>query len=106
MPHPRKKPSRILEACLEGMHDLYQGGIIDKRRLEEFKARHLPVPDYPPEKIQALRERFHLSQAALASFLNTSLSTVRQWEIGHRHPGGPSLKLLHLLDRKGLDALI
>jgi putative transcriptional regulator len=42
----------------------------------------------------------------LASILNTSLSTVRQWEIGRKRPSGPSLKLLDLLDRKGLEALI
>jgi putative transcriptional regulator len=38
--------------------------------------------------------------------LNTSLSTVQKWEIGEKHPSGPSLKLLSLLDRKGIEALI
>jgi len=38
--------------------------------------------------------------------LNTSLSTIRQWEIGEKRPSGPSLKLLDLLDRKGLETLI
>ena len=62
--------------------------------------------DYDSEKIRALRDRFKLSQAVLASILNTSLSTVRQWEIGDKHPSGPSQKLLDLLERKGLEALI
>jgi putative transcriptional regulator len=53
-----------------------------------------------------LRERYRISQAVLASILNTSVSTVRQWEIGDKHPSGPSLKLLNLLDRKGLEAVI
>jgi putative transcriptional regulator len=53
-----------------------------------------------------LRQRHKLSQAVLAAVLNTSLSTVRQWEIGDKHPSGPSLKLLDLLDRKGLESLI
>ncbi|MGH8698122.1 MAG: helix-turn-helix domain-containing protein [Burkholderiales bacterium] len=65
-----------------------------------------PVPDYSSRKIRALRARHRLSQAVLASVLNTSLSTVRQWEIGEKRPSGPSLKLLDLLDRKGLEALI
>jgi len=47
-----------------------------------------------------------VSQAALAAILNTSLSTVRQWEIGEKRPSGPSVKLLNLLDRKGLQALL
>ncbi len=50
--------------------------------------------------------RQKLSQAVLATVLNTSLSTVRQWEIGDKQPSGPSLKLLSLLDRKGLEVLI
>jgi len=61
---------------------------------------------YSKTKIRALRDRHQLSQAMLAAVLNTSLSTVRQWEIGEKRPSGPSLKLLDLLDRKGLDALI
>ena len=47
-----------------------------------------------------------LQPAVFAAVLNTSLSTARQWEIGDKHPSGPSLKLLNLLDRKGLDALL
>jgi putative transcriptional regulator len=31
---------------------------------------------------------------------------VRQWEISDKHPSGPSLKLLNLLDKKGLQVLI
>jgi len=61
---------------------------------------------YSKTKIRALRDRHQLSQAMLAAVLNTSLSTVRQWEIGEKRPSGPSLKLLDLLDRKGLDALM
>jgi putative transcriptional regulator len=45
-------------------------------------------------------------QAVLAAVLNTNVSTVRQWEIGEKRPSGPSLKLLDLLDRKGLGALL
>ncbi|HWR59230.1 MAG TPA: helix-turn-helix domain-containing protein [Thermodesulfovibrionales bacterium] len=41
-----------------------------------------------------MRERYKKSQAVLAAMLKTSLSTVQKWEIGDKHPGGPSLKLL------------
>ena len=65
-----------------------------------------PIPNYDSEKIRALRDRYELSQAVLALMLNTSLSTVRQWEIGDKHPSGASQKLLNLLKRKGLKVLI
>jgi len=103
----RKAASRILEAVHETAGGLHQTGFIDKRRMREYDALCLaPVPDYSSKKIRALRERYKLSQAVLASVLNTSLSTIRQWEIGKKHPSGPSLKLLDLLDRKGLEGLI
>jgi len=77
------------------------------RRMRHFDALCLaPIPPYTSERIRALRDRYQLSQSVLASVLNTSASTVRQWEIGAKQPSGPSLKLLNLLDRKGLDALL
>ena len=103
----KKTESRILEAVHETARDLHSAGFIDKRRMRHYDALCLePVPTYSSENIRALRDRYKLSQAVLASVLNTSLSTVRQWEIGDKHPSGPSLKLLNLLDRKGLEALI
>lgn len=102
-----KKTSRILEAVHETARDLQTAGLISKRRMKDYDALCLvPVPEYSGETIRALRERYRISQAVLAAILNTSLSTVRQWEIGEKHPSGPSLKLLNLLDRKGLEAVI
>ena len=102
-----KARSRILEAVHETAGDLHRLGFIDKRRMQKYDALCLaPVPEFTSEAIKAVRSRYQISQAVLASVLNTSLSTVRQWEIGDKHPSGPSAKLLDLLDRKGLEALI
>ncbi len=59
-----------------------------------------------PHLIGCPWKRSKISQAVFAAVLNTSLSTVRQWEIGDKRPSGPSLKLLDLLDRNGLEALL
>jgi putative transcriptional regulator len=99
--------SRMLDMAHDTARELHAAGFIDKRRMQEYDALCLkPVPEYTSKKIRALRNRYKLSQAVLAAVLNTSLSTVRQWEIGDKHPSGPSLKLLNLLERKGLEALI
>ena len=99
--------SRIFEAVHETAGDLHRLGFIDKRKMRRFDALCLdPVPEYDSGKIRALRDHLQLSQAVLAAVLNTSLSTVRKWEIGEKHPSGPSLKLLDLLDRKGLEAVL
>jgi putative transcriptional regulator len=103
-----KQPkSRLLKAVHDTAYDLHQLGFIDKRTMREYDLLCVePVSAYSPEQIRCLRERYRLSQAVLASVLNTSLSTIQKWEIGDKHPSGPSLKLLNILDRKGLEAVI
>ncbi len=107
MKKTRRSTSGILDAVHESARGLRKAGLIDKRRMQEYDALCLaPVPAYSKSKIRALRDRHNLSQYVLAAVLNTSVSTVRQWEIGDKHPSGPSLKLLHILDKKGLNGLL
>jgi putative transcriptional regulator len=102
-----KAKSRIFEAVHETASDLHRLGFIDKRKMNKYDVLCLdPIPAYDSKKIRALRDHLQLSQAVLAAVLNTSLSTVRKWEVGDKHPSGPSLKLLSLLDRKGLEAVL
>jgi putative transcriptional regulator len=97
----------ILDAVHETATDLHRLGFIDQHKMRKFDALCLaPIPDYDSTKIRALRDRFQLSQSVLAAMLNISPSTVKQWEIGDKHPSGSSQKLLNLLERKGLDVLI
>jgi putative transcriptional regulator len=103
----RKRKSRIVGEMHETARGLHGAGLISKRRMAEFEALcHLDVHEMPPRKIKALREQAHVSQAVLAAVLNTSVSTVQKWETGDKKPSGPSLKLLNLIERKGLDAVI
>lgn len=103
----KKTKSKILSAVHETASDLHHIGLIDKRKMQKYDLLCLePVEEYDSKQIKALRLRLQVSQVVLAAVLNTSASTVRKWEIGEKHPGGPSLKLLSLLDRKGLEALL
>lgn len=102
-----KDKSGILDAVHETAADLHRLGFIDKRKMRKYDALCLdPVPNYSADEIRAIRSANNLSQTVLATVLNTSASTVRKWEAGEKHPSGPSLKLLHLLDKKGLEAVI
>lgn len=103
----RKPKSRILGAVHETASDLHRLGFIDKRKMQAYDLLCLsPVPEYDAQRIRELRESLQLSQSVLAAVLNTSVSTVRKWEIGDKRPSGPSSKLLDLIERKGLEAVL
>jgi putative transcriptional regulator len=85
---------------------LYDAGIIDKQTMREFDETCLtPVRRFTAKEIRRLRERERVSQTVLAHYLNVSKDSVSQWERGEKHPAGPSLKLLSLIERKGLASI-
>ena len=107
MNKPKTKTSRILDSVHETAGDLQSLGFIDKRTMRHYDALCLDtISTYTAEQIRELRERTQVSQAVLAAVLNVSVSTVQKWEIDEKHPGGASLKLLNLLDRKEIEVLI
>lgn len=98
--------SAILETIHETAKDLHEAGTLDAVTLREFDALCLPpVRRFSAEDIRRIRRKCKVSQPVFARFLNTSTSTVRQWEQDKKHPRGATLRLLDLVDRKGLDAL-
>jgi putative transcriptional regulator len=79
---------------------------MNTRTMREFDALCLqPVKTLSGAQIKRLRTRLRVSQAVFAAYLNTSPSTVQKWERGEKKPNGPSLKLLNLVERNGLEIL-
>lgn len=107
VPERMRAKSPLLLAVHDAAVSLHAHGVIDKRRMSTYEALCLEtVPEYSSAQIRALRTSLRLSQPVFAGVLNTSVSTVRSWEQGEKKPSGPSLKLLNLIDRKGLDAVL
>ncbi|AGX88635.1 helix-turn-helix domain-containing protein [Candidatus Symbiobacter mobilis] len=98
--------SRMTDEALETMRDLEQIGVVSKQTLRDFEAQALPLPTYTAETIRGLREQLHVSQAVFAAYLNASVSTVQKWENGDKKPSGVALRLLSVIERKGLDVLV
>ncbi len=97
----------IAESITNTVKDLHQSGLIDEITMKNIENLCLPeIKEYNPEKIISIRKKYHLSQAALASIFNISLSTVQKWEQGNKKPSGASKKLLDIIERKGLEAFI
>ncbi len=96
----------ILETVHKTARGLADAGLMDTLTMREFDMLCLPpVKIYTAKQIKRIRERNKASQAVFAAYLNTSPSTVQKWERGEKKPNGPSLKLLNLVDEKGLEAL-
>jgi len=99
--------SEALESIHESASVLQAIGAISKATMREFDESCLAqVPDeIAPEQIKQLRERNHVSQPVFARYLNTSASTVKQWEAGDKQPSGMALKLLSIVQKYGLQIL-
>jgi putative transcriptional regulator len=102
----RKFKSGPFEAIHSSASALYKVGAIDKATMREFDESCLAVlPQIKPSQIKQLREKSHVSQPVFARYLNTSESTVKQWETGAKKPSGLALKLLALVQKHGLEIL-
>lgn len=101
------KKKTLLAVAHEMAQGLYDAGVIGGKTMREFDSLCLPpVRDLSAEDVKHIRLREKVSQAIFAKCLNASISAVRQWEQGEKHPRGTSLKLLNLVDTKGLMAIL
>ncbi len=100
------KRMALLETARKTARGLHNAGLMSTKTMREFDALCLPlVKEYTAAQIKRIRERNKASQAVFAAYLNTSVSTIQKWERGEKKPNGPSLKLLSLVETKGLQAL-
>ncbi len=102
----KKYKSDPLRAVHETALDLYRSGHIDTKTMREFDASCLTtVKDLSPKQIVRVRKRAGVSQAVFAQYLNVSVAAVSKWEQGEKKPSGASLKLLTIVQKKGLEAI-
>ena len=100
------KKSRLLSEVHQTARGLARIGAINRHTLRDLDALCLaPICELSAKQIRAIRSRTQMSQAVFAAVLNTSVSTVQKWEIVEKRPSGPSLKLLNVIERKGVKAL-
>jgi putative transcriptional regulator len=93
-----------IHSAAEGLHRV---GVINKTTMREYDALCLEkTSELDAKEIKKIRELTHVSQPVFARFLNTSESTVQKWETGQKRPSGMALKLLHIVEKYGLEVLI
>jgi len=103
---PKKYRSDAFAAIHETMEALHEIGAVDKQTMREFDEACLtPINVLAPEEIKEIRLREHISQPVFARYLNVSKNLVSDWERGVKKPGGPALRLLTVIQKKGLMAI-
>jgi putative transcriptional regulator len=98
--------SRILKNVHKSAKRLHGAGYMDDLTMREFDAIWLPpVREYAAKDVRRIRAASKASQSVFAAFLNVGKTTVAAWEQGTKKPNGAAVKLLDLVERKGLDVL-
>ncbi len=101
--------SRILDEMLEVARALQDHALISKQDMVRMKLICQSPPQYTPENVTAIRvEKAKVSQSVFATILNVSVSAVQKWESpsSGKHPSGAAAKLLQLIEKKGLEAIV
>jgi putative transcriptional regulator len=110
-----KKPGKLMASLLETAQDFRDSGIMDERTYTKITKRNLAdkprfaaaqVTMLTAGEIRTLREESNLSQAVFAKILNVTVGYVSQLERGIKHPKGSALALLHVIRRKGIEAVL
>jgi len=102
----KKYRSEAMAAIHETMEALHDVGAVNKQTMREFDEACLAtVLPMPPERIRAVRERERLSQPVFARYMNVSKNLISDWERGVKKPGGPALRLLAVVEKKGIQAI-
>ena len=102
----KKYQSEALEALHETATGLHRLRLIDTKTVRDFDASCLTsVEKLSAQEIAEVRKKAGVSEAVFARYLNVTVGLVSQRERDAKQPRGPSLKLLALARKKGMDAI-
>jgi putative transcriptional regulator len=77
-----------------------------KATVAELKLLDIPeAKTLTSKQIRRIRSRVRVSQGVFAAILNVNPSTVQKWEQGKVKPQSAALRLLNIIDAKGIDVL-
>lgn len=101
--------NRILQEMLEMAQALHGHALISKQDMAKMNLLCQSPPEYTSENVTSIRvQKAKVSQSVFASMLNVSVSAVQKWESSSsgKHPSGAAAKLLQLIEKKGLEAIV
>jgi putative transcriptional regulator len=99
--------SRLVGPMEKAAAGLHRTGLFGRATMRGFDTSCLTsVQVLTPREIVELRTREGVSQGVFAKYLNVRPKLVSEWERGQKKPSGPSLKLLAIVNARGLDAIM
>ena len=103
----RKYRSDAFAAVHETAEALYEVGAVDKQTMREFDEACLtPVRVSQSDEIRgSAHAGAPFPSRCSPRYLNVSKNLVSDWERGVKKPGGPALRLLTILEARGLRAI-
>lgn len=100
-PRFRSDASEAIHSAAAGLH---RAKVIDKKTMREYDDLCIEkAPEFGPREIAQIRKSVNVSQGVFALYLNTTASTVRQWEQGDKKPSGIAARMLQLVQKNGLE---
>lgn len=107
MKQSKSAKSRLMQEAHQMATDLFGSGVITLATMNEFDALCLSeTHELSAPKIKKIRLSSGVSQAVFAKILNVSSAAIKQWERGERKPSGSALKLLNLVEAKGIQSIL
>ncbi len=100
---------RIFDEMLVMAQALEGHALISKQDMAKMKLICQSPPEYTSDKVVSIRvKKAKVSQSVFASILNVSVSAVQKWESpsSGKHPSGAAAKLLQLIEKRGLEAIV
>ncbi len=96
------KKKSLSQALLETAKDLG----FSKTTIDQLESLGIPeADDLSPKEIKKIRQKINVSQSVFAAFMNVTSSTVHKWEQGSARPQKSALRLLSIINSKGVDVL-
>ena len=97
----RSDASEAIHSAAFGLH---RAKVIDKKTMREYDDLCIEkAPEFNAKEIARIRKSVNVSQGVFALYLNTTASTIRQWEQGDKKPSGIAARMLQLVQKNGLE---
>lgn len=97
--------SKILKEIHESVNRGYTAGVVDLDTMQKFdKICMVDSHIMKPEEIRNIRKNIaRVTQPEFAKILSVSPSIIAKWETGNKKPSVLALRILNLIERKGID---